>query len=372
MERPLFKHIRDHAALFADMANYRDLAIERLGLHNYEYRKIPKFIRPDGQRLTIEPERSIIVPDVNLLEGVKVILTECIPSFTHIAHSDIGYRYPTAALAGLDAPFIKRMRSEYFHRVDEDRDICRPINLSYGIKSRGKGDNRQEYEVWMPNEELDADPLPLMIDRYGEDLPDEVRHFIQQPAVVHGWMGVKRAAFESLYRNPAVMGDMVMCLGMSVDAYNIGAHPDLSYSPEVGSSIAVSNAELEWEVMGYYAPAGEHYEHDAIWEAINHTLQALAKPLDEVYGSVIIPCSESKTERILSTIHNMGISEEHIAHMNLQHWEFLETSSTHRVKSHDPSRVVNLLGRLNRLFYQEDHKLPSLKTMHDMIARLPG
>jgi hypothetical protein len=30
-----------------------------------------------------------------------------------------------------------------------------------------------------------------------------------------------------------------------------------SYS-HVGSSIALGNAELEWEVMGYYAPEGVH------------------------------------------------------------------------------------------------------------------
>ena len=137
-ERPLFKHIRDHATLFSEMARYRNEAAAKLGLKGYEYHKIPKFIGPDGERLTIEPERSIIVPELKLLEGVKVILQESVSTLTHIANSDIGYRYPTAALAGLDAPFIKRMRSEYFHRVDEDRNICRPINLSFGIKSRGK------------------------------------------------------------------------------------------------------------------------------------------------------------------------------------------------------------------------------------------
>lgn len=371
-ERPLFKHIRDHATLFSEMARYRNEAAAKLGLKGYEYHKIPKFIGPDGERLTIEPERSIIVPELKLLEGVKVILQESVSTLTHIANSDIGYRYPTAALAGLDAPFIKRMRSEYFHRVDEDRNICRPINLSFGIKSRGKADNRLEYEVWLPEDDPDQDPLPLLIEKYGEDLPDDVRHFVQQPSRIHGWMGVKRAAFESLYQNQAEMGDLVICVGLSVDAYNIGARPDLSYCPEVDSSIAVSNAELEWEVMGYYAPSHARYSHDEIWAAINHTLDAIGRPLSDVYSSVIIPIEQSKTERILHTVNNQGITPAHIAHLDLQTWEFLQTASEHRVKAHDPSRSVNLLGRLNRLFYQDDHKLPSLKYMHDLIAHLPA
>ncbi len=367
IERPLFKHVRDHATLFVEMAKVRDQALEALGLSGYEYHKTPKFIGPDGQRLNIEPERSIVVPSVGLLRGVKSLLADSVQTFTSIANSDIGYRYPTAALAGLDAPFIKRLRSEYFHRIDEDRSICRPINLSYGIKSRGKGDNRQEYEVWLPEDNPSQDPVPLMIEKFGEDLPDDVRHFAQVPPLVHGWMGVKRAAFEALYQNKAAMGDLVMCVGMSVDAYNIGANPDLSYSEEVDSSIAVSNAELEWEIMGYYAPSGEHHGHDEIWQAINHTLEAIGGPVNDIYQNVIIPINESKTERILTTIREQGITEEHIRHLDLQPWEFLQTTSEHRVKSHDPSRKVNLLGRLNRLFYQPERKLPSIKTMHDLI-----
>ncbi|RDV25670.1 hypothetical protein DXV75_09180 [Alteromonas aestuariivivens] len=367
--RPLFKYSRDHSALFSELARFRNLAAQSLGLTDYEFHKTPKFIGPNGERLTIEPERSIVVPSVDLFKGVRQILTDSVRSLTPITHSEIGYRYPTAALAGLDAPFIKRMRSEYFHRVDEDRSICRPVNLSYGIKSRGKADNRQEYEVWLPDDDPDLDPLPLLIDKYGEDLPDDVRAFVHQPSAVHGWMGVKRAAFEALYQNPAVMGDLVMCVAFSVDAYNIGARPDLSYSPEVESSIAVSNAELEWEVMGFYAPKGAHPDHDFTWNAINHTLAAVGAPISDVYASVIIPIAESKTERILSTIRNQGITTEHIAYLNLQPWEFLQTTSEHRVKSHDPSRTVNLLGRLNRLFYQPERKLPSIQYIHDLISQ---
>ena len=368
LERPLFKHIRNHTALFSELSRYRNNAVNALGLVEYEFHKTPKFISEDGDRLTIEPERSIVVPNVRELQGVKSKLSHAIPTLTLVKHSEIGYRYPTAALAGLDAPFIKRMRSEYFHRVDEDRSICRPVNLSYGIKSRGKGDNRQEYEVWMPDEAPDQNPLPLLIDRYGEDLPDDVRHFVEQPSRVHGWMGVKRAAFEALYQNTSDCGELIMCVAMSVDAYNIGARPDLSYSPEVESSIATSNAELEWEIEGYYAPRNWKFDHDTVWSAINCTLSAINEPLNDLYSQVIIPVTESKTERILSTIANLGISQEEINEMNLQPWEFLRSESTHRVKSHDPTRTVNLLGRLNRLFYQQDRQLPSLNWMHDLIA----
>ncbi|MBU3023791.1 hypothetical protein [Aestuariibacter sp. A3R04] len=366
--RPLFKHIRNHTALFSDMSRYRNNAVQALGVTGYEFHKTPKFITEDGQRLTIEPERSIVLPRVTDLKGVKAKLAESIDGFSLVTHSEIGYRYPTAALAGADAPFIKRMRSEYFHRVDEDRSICRPVNLSYGIKSRGKADNRQEYEVWMPDEAPEQSPLPLMIERYGEDLPNDVRHFIEQPARVHGWMGVKRAAFEALYRNKAECGDLIIAVAMSVDAYNIGARPDLSYAPEAESSIAVSNAELEWEIEGYYAPRDWQFDHDAVWAAINHTLNAVNAPLIDLYGNTLIPLTESKTERILSTITAMGVTNDEIEAMDLQPWEFMLTESEHRVKTHDPSRSVNFLGRLNRLFYQPDRQLPSLNWMHDLIS----
>ncbi|MDY6927672.1 MAG: hypothetical protein SWN10_11295 [Pseudomonadota bacterium] len=369
MERPLLKHIRNHEALFLEIARLRDRAIEQSGLGNYEFSKTPKFISETGERFTIEPERSIILPDYHLFKGLKHALTECAPGLTIVEHSDCGYRYPTAALAGLDAPFIKRLRSEYFHRVDEDRSICRPVNLSYGIKSRGKADNRLEYEVWVPESQLEADPMPLLVEKYGEDLPHEVRHFAQQKPMIYGWMGVKRAAFEALYRNPAVMGDLVICIGLSVDAYNIGARPDLSFSPAVESSIAASNAEFEWEVMGYYAPGDAHYSHDELWAAINHSLEAIGEPISELYANDIMPIMESKTERILSTVYGQGITTEEIRELNLRPQEFLQTSSERRVKPQDPNRKVNFLGRLNRLFYQPEHHLPAIESLHDLIAQ---
>lgn len=369
--RPLFKHIRNHDALFSELAIVRNDYAASLGLPCHDYHKTPKFVTADGQRLTIEPERSIVVANLNTLRGVKNLLEQHIVGFKIIPKSDIGFRYPTAAIAGLDAPFIKRFRSEFFHKEGENRNICRPINLSYGIKSRGKGDARQEYEVWVPNENLQQDPSPLFIDKYGEDLPDEVRDFAALEPVVYGWMGVKRSAFEAIYMNKNELGDIAIIVGLSVDAYNIGARPDLSYSPRVGSSIAVGNAELEWEVMGYYAPKGVHYAHDDIWRAINHTIEAIGQPLNNLYQHALLPINESKTERILSTIEQLDISGEEILQWDLKPWEFLQTTSTHRRKAHDPSRTVNLLGRLNRLFYQESHILPSLTEIHDLIAQ-PG
>ncbi|MDC8831945.1 hypothetical protein [Alteromonas gilva] len=368
MQRPLLKHIRDHKALFLDISRLRDNAIAQLGFTDYEFWKTPKFVSDTGERFTIEPERSIILPDFRTFKGLKRALVEAVPGLRLVEQSDCGYRYPTAALAGLDAPFIKRLRSEYFHRVGEDRSICRPVNLSYGIKSRGKADNRLEYEVWVPDNQLEANPMPLLVEKYGEDLPDDIRHFAQQKPLIHGWMGVKRAAFEALYYNPAVMGELVICIGMSVDAYNIGARPDLSFSPVAESSIAASNAEFEWEVMGYYAPAGVHYEHDALWAAINHSLEAIGEPVSDIYANDIMPIMESKTERILSTVHSHGVTTDEIRDLDLQPWEFLQTTSERRVKPHDPSRKVNFLGRLNRLFYQPERQLPSIESLHDLIA----
>ncbi|WP_137165434.1 hypothetical protein [Salinimonas lutimaris] len=367
-QRPLLKHLRNHSVLFSELAALRDDSVRQLGLTGYEFHKTPKFYGPNGERLTVEPERSIVLPSLDLLKGVRTKLRQALPQLHDVQHSDVGYRYPTAALANSQAPFIKRLRSEYFHKMDEDRSICRPVNLSFGIKSRGKADNRQEYEVWMPNDDPQQNPLPLFIERYGEDLPLEVRQFLQEPMRVHGWMGVKRAAFEALYHQPEVLGDIVVCVAMSVDAYNIGARPDLSFSEQAESSIAASNAELEWEIEGYYAPQGSYHSHDEIWHAINYTLAAVSRPLEALYGDHIIETNESKTERILSTVASLGATDEEITALNLQPWEFLQTTSERRVKSHDPSRHVNFLGRLNRLFYQPEHQLPSIESIHDLIA----
>lgn len=367
--RPLFKYIKNHAALFTELALIRNGYAESLGLVNYAYHKTPKFITEDGQRLSIEPERSIVVNHYQTLTGVKDILQQEISGFYIVNNSDIGFRYPTAAIAGLDAPFIKRFRSEYFHEADESRNMCHPINLSYGIKSRGKADNRQEYEIWVPDEALEQDTSALFIEKYGEDLPEDVREFAAIPPVVHGWMGVKRAAFEAIYINKKAMGDIAINIGLSVDAYNIGAKPDLSYSEQAGSSIALQNAELEWEVMGYYAPPGAQFSHDHIWSSINQAIEAISQPVNDIYHSQIIVSTESKTERILSTIDKLGISQQQIAEWNLTPSEFLQTHSATRSKAHDPSRKVNLLGRLNRLFYQEHHKLPSLAEIHELIAQ---
>lgn len=366
--RPLFKYIRDHDSLFSELAMARNSYAQSLGLTNYVYHKTPKFITADGRRLTIEPERSLIVQNYQSFKGVKNILEREIPGFYIVKNSDIGFRYPTAAIAGLDAPFIKRFRSEFFHKVDEDRSICRPLNLSYGIKSRGKGDNRQEYEVWVPDDNVQLDPTPLFIDKYGEDLPDDVRDFASLEPVVYGWMGVKRGAFEAIYLNKKGMGDIAINIGLSVDAYNIGARPDLSYSPIMGSSIAKSNAELEWEVMGYYAPTGVQPSHDEIWKAIDHAIEAVNAPLSNIYQNIAINIQESKTERILRHLADQQISNEQVLAWNLKPWEFLQNSSVHRRKSHDLGRSVNLLGRLNRLFYQETFRLPSLEQIHDLIS----
>lgn len=366
--RPLFKHIRNHDALFSELALHRNQYAEHLGLHHFEFHKTPKFVTAEGKRLTIEPERSIVVPDFKVLAGVKSILTQNIPGFSIVHNSDIGFRYPTAAIADRDAPYIKRFRSEFFHKVGEDRNICRPINLSYGIKSRGKGDNREEYEVWVDDSNVTQDPSPLFIDKYGEDLPDGIRDFASLPPIVHGWMGVKRGAFEGIYQNPQLFGELAVSIGLSVDAYNIGARPDLSFDPFAESSIAVGNAELEWEVMGYYAPHGVHFSHDHIWTAINASIAAIGDPVEDWYHNEAIATQESKTERILSTVSSMGVSKEDIQQLNLKPWEFLQTSSEHRRKAHDPSRSVNLLGRLNRLFYQESRTLPSLKEIHELIV----
>lgn len=366
--RPLFKHIRNHKALFTELSIFRQDFVTKLGFENYQFHKTPKFVNAAGQRLSIEPERSIVLDNYKAASGVKGKLTEALDGLHIIDHSDIGFRYPTAALSGKDAPYIKRFRSEYFHRVNEDRDICRPMNLSYGIKSRGKSDNREEYEVWVPDEILHLDPSSLFIERYGEDLPNEVLDFVAIPPVVHGWMGVKRCAFEAVYHNKAEFGDIVICLALSLDAYNIGAKPDLSFSKVTKSSIAQHGAEFEWEVLGYFSPKTSLISHDEIWNAINFTINVLSEPLQANFSKSIISSNESKTERIISAIERAGVTTGDIAQLDLKPWEFLQTESFTRKKAHDNTRAVNLLGRLNRLFYNPDAPLPSLKELHHLAA----
>lgn len=366
-QRPLFKHIRNHDALFAELAHFRNAYIETLGLKDYQFHKTPKLITESGKRLSIEPERSIVLKNYQAATGVKNILCEQLAGFSLITGSDIGFRYPTAALAGADAPYIKRFRSEYFHRVDEDRDICRPINLSYGIKSRGKSDNREEYEVWLPPGSLPQDPSPLFIEKYGQDLPAPVLDFTSQVPLVHGWMGVKRCAFEGIYQNPK-LGDIAICLALSLDAYNIGARPDLSYSSTCKSSIAYGGAEFEWEVVGYFCPHTCQPTHDQIWRAINTAINAISEPLESAFAANIIPSNESKTERILSALTALDITLDEIQSLKLKPWEFLQTQSEYRKKQRDNSRSVNLLGRLNRLFYHPEQPLPSLRELHHLAA----
>lgn len=368
-DRPLFKHIRNHQTLFAELANVRNQHAKQLSEHEYVFHKTPKFVTAQGKHLSIEPERSVVLNNYKAAAGVKSVLSTQLAGFSLVPGSDIGFRYPTAAIAGQEAPYIKRFRSEYFHRVDEDRDICRPLNLSYGIKSRGKSDNREEYEVWVPQDQLNADPSPLFINKYGNDLPSEVLAFANQAPLVHGWMGVKRCAFEGVYQNPSIIGDIAVCLALSLDAYNIGARPDLSFSKTTQSSIAYGGAELEWEVMGYYSPKGTTLSHDQIWQAIDHSIDAISAPLEQAFANNIIPSNESKTERILSAIANAGITTQDIQELNLKPWEFLQTQSEYRKKLHDDSRSVNLLGRLNRLFYNPELPLPSLKELHYLAAK---
>ena len=50
-QRPLLRHIRDHKALFLEIARLRDRAVGELGLTNYEFHKTPKFISSTGERL---------------------------------------------------------------------------------------------------------------------------------------------------------------------------------------------------------------------------------------------------------------------------------------------------------------------------------
>lgn len=366
-KRPLFKHIRNHDALFSELALIRNQFMLSLGFNHYHFHKTPMLITAEGKRLSIEPERSIVLNSYTAATGVKTVLRQHLPGFSIINGSDIGFRYPTAALAGPDAPYIKRFRSEYFHRVDEARDICRPINLSYGIKSRGKSDNREEYEVWLPHDNLQLDPSPLFIEKYAEDLPEAVLSFASQVPLVHGWMGVKRCAFEGIYQHASI-ANIVVCLALSLDAYNIGARPDLSYSSVTKSSIAYGGAEFEWEVLGYYCPQYYQPGHDEIWHAINTAINAISAPLENAFNAHIVASNESKTERILSAIAAVDITADEIQSLNLRPWEFLQTQSEYRKKPQDNSRSVNLLGRLNRLFYPPEMPLPSLRELHHLAA----
>ena len=360
------EHINDHDALFKVLANVRNNFLAAT-LPGQEFHKLPPLQLPDGRELAIEPERSIILPRYQVMEGIKNHLEQNIPGFRIVKNSECGFRYPTAAIAGPDAPFIKRFRSDLFYE-DLERKIYVPKHMSYGVKSRGKGDNRLEYEVDVDENRLDEDPSQLFIGKYGDDLPSNVLGFTKLEPIVHGWMCVKRAAFDAIYTNKAELGDISVVVSMSVDAFNIGAKPDLSFHDEVGSSIAVQNAELEWEGMGYITPKGYTPSNAEIWDAMNKVVPAIGDAVEDMYSSIIIPSDESKTERILSTVFNHGATAESIAEMNLKPWEFLQTESTHRKKTHAPEQYVNFLGRLNRQFYQQAHNLPDIHDLHALMS----
>ena len=68
-------------------------------------------------------------------------------------------------------------------------------------------------------------------------------------------------------------------------------------------------------------------------------------------------------------MQDQQICSQQILKWDLKPWEFLQSQSAHRRKAHDQSRTVNLLGRLNRLFYQEEFRLPSLLEIHDLVAQ---
>ena len=164
------------------------------------------------------------------------------------------------------------------------------------------------------------------------------------------------------------MEGIAVCLALSLDAYNIGARPDLSYSAQSNSSIAYGGAEFEWEVLGYYCHREYQPTHDQIWLAINTAINAISEPLERAFSANIVPSDESKTERILSAIAELGITAEEIQSLDLKPWEFLQTQSEYRRKPQDSSRSINLLGRLNRLFYNPELPLPSLRELHHLAA----
>lgn len=45
-KRPLFKHIRNHGALFSELSQYRDAAVSARGYAGYEFHKTPKCLLP--------------------------------------------------------------------------------------------------------------------------------------------------------------------------------------------------------------------------------------------------------------------------------------------------------------------------------------
>ena len=141
------------------------------------------------------------------------------------------------------------------------------------------------------------------------------------------------------------------------------ARPDLSFAPEIDSSIALSQAEFEWEVLGYYAPHDTEMKQDSIWQSIDAALEAISEPLEAHFSSLLSLLMKVK-RTILSVIKHSGVSFEEIAQMNLQQ-EFMRMRVS-TLKSR-PSRSVNLLGRLNRLFYQPEHIIPSLQELHDVL-----
>lgn len=127
--------------MFLEIVCLCDCVVGELGLINYEFYKILKFISSMGERFIIEFECSIILFIIDLLWGVKLKLVCVIDGFFIVLYSDCGYCYFMVVLVGKDVLFIKWLCLEYFYWVDEDCSICCLVNLLFGIKSWGKVDN---------------------------------------------------------------------------------------------------------------------------------------------------------------------------------------------------------------------------------------
>lgn len=108
------------------------------------------------------------------------------------------------------------------------------------------------------------------------------------------------------------MGDLLLCVGMLVDVYNIGVCFDLLFLLEVDSFIVVSNVELEWEIMGYYVLIGVYFDYDILWVVINYMLEVIGELFNILYVNDIILIMESKIECIFSIIEVYGVMLEDI------------------------------------------------------------
>ncbi len=317
---------------------------------------IPKFETDDGRFLTIEPEYSVVYPHITFLTGAYHALS-VIPGLKIVPKSRRDFTYPTASLSALDDPYIMRCKSNYFTGPRMD-SLKTPKMASLGIKSRGKQVDRLEYEVAIADSLRYDDPRRLFEMEFGNHLPEDVAQYAATHKTLWGWMAVQRAGFEAIYSNPDVIGDNIVALAGSFDAYNIGARPDLK--PLEGRILGSTGAEMEMEAHKVFSRDPNISDKEK-WRVINATMDIIHGHMQTISPAFIVPTNQNKTERITHQTATL-LTEDEVRAIGLKPSDFISTSQSKKGRPY-----FDRMCALNELF----NRLPGPRQIHRIAIDPP-